>query len=233
MLLIAFRQRAVTTNIVLAVLLASMVPVVGQTKDPLELVVARYAVADSPVPDALLQLGFKTGIPLGIVATDPSLWKRKISLDISGETFSSLLSRILSAAPGYAWSVDHGVVVISSTSVTTTDDFINAKIRSFDVEKPQDAENLSADLWMAVLLTLDPGRREGFYGVLHPSSLDRELPPAHLSGSETWVILNWIVREHGKAAWIAMPFTGDIQKTQVNQLWKLFFYPQEEVTRAK
>jgi hypothetical protein len=220
--------------LVVTLSLLFVIPVQGQQRADLEqMTVGRFEVNETSIPEALLKLGEDSRVPLGIVATDPELWKQKVSLRAENAGFTSVLGRILSGASGYRWHETQGVVVIANPDLhTAVNDSLYVTIPVFETSRPQappnarTAEAVSTKLWMTLLLHLDPQRKEGFMGVLHPSDLDRELPSVDLGGHSVEEILNWIVSRHGAAAWVAMPFLGDIQKAQVGQLWKIFFYGQ-------
>lgn len=218
-------KRCIHIGLLLEILL--LLPSGARGEDVLQSVVKSFDVADANVPDALIELGRTSGVPFGIVATNPDLWNKKVSLSLSNTTLEALLKKVLSGFGNYTWSIQNGVVVVYNPELRTADDFLHVKINDFQSTQPETVENLSVQLWMNLLVTLNPNREEGFAGVLHPSSLDNKLPAVDLSGESVQVILDWLVSHHGKAAWITLPYKGDIQQASGDDLWKIIFYDEQ------
>jgi hypothetical protein len=207
-----------------AALLLMAGALLAQSSSSLRVRVAKFEVENASIPDAVVKAGQQAGVPLGIDASDPKLWKKTTSLKQSGSTLGEVLRQILDPGPAYTIRQDGRTIVIRPGSCPSS--LLNTRIISFKTEMPVSARDLSFKLWMALVSQLDP-RRGGFLGpgLMSPSSLDNKLPPVDLSGKTVWEILDWITATHGSAAWVAVPFHGEVGKSiGPSDLWRLEAY---------
>jgi hypothetical protein len=204
-------------------ILLSVNALFAQSTGPLRAALPQFDVLNTSIPDALLKAGEQSGVPIGIDASNPELWKKKVSFKRSGATLGEVVGQILAEEPGYTIAQDGKTVVIRPVSHPS--DLLNTRIVTFQ-SVPSSAVNNSLKLWMALVMQLDPSR-EGFMGIGHSSCLDdKVLPATDLSGKTVWEILDWIVGTHGAVAWIAVPFSGEVGKSSAQEdFWKLIPYP--------
>lgn len=195
----------------------------AQFASPLRAAVPQFEVQNRSIPDALLKAGEQSGVPMGIDASNPEIWKKKVSVRRSGATLSEVLGQILAEEPGYTIAQDGNTIVIRPVSHPSN--LLDTRIVTFQ-SVSSSAVNNSLKLWMTLVMQLDPAR-EGFMGVGHSSCLDNKILPAtDLSGKTVWEILDWIVGTHGAVAWIAVPFSGEVGKSSAQEdFWKLVPYP--------
>jgi hypothetical protein len=203
-------------------LLLTAGPSLAQSDSPLRAPLPQFGVHNASIPDALLQAGQQSGVPLGIDASDPKLWKTRVSVRAQNANLGEALGQILAAAPGYTIAQDGRTVVIRRAS--GPGDLLDTRILEFR-SVAGSAGDLSLKLWMTLVLQLSPSR-QGFLGFNRTSPLDKLLPASDLSGKTAWEILDWIVGTHGSAAWVAVPFTGELGESSTQRdLWRLEFYP--------
>jgi len=195
----------------------------AQSPSPLRVALPQFEVQNISIPDALLKAGQQSGVPIGIDATDPELWKKKVSVKRSGATLGEVLGQILAAEPGYTIAQDDGALLVRPALHPSR--LLDTRIVAFQSVSSSAVGN-SLKLWMTLVLQLDPSR-EGFAGIRHSSCLDDKLlPAADLSGKTVWEILDWIIGKHGAVAWVAVPFSGEVGKSSAQEdFWKLIPYP--------
>jgi hypothetical protein len=217
--------RSIATTLYAAFLLIGG-SVLAQPARPLLVALPSFDAHNISVPDAVLKAARQAGVPLGLDASDTKLWKREVSLKASNSTLGEVLRQILGAAPAYTVARDGGAVVIRP--VVSQSDLLNTRILVFKTDEPSSADDLSFQLWMTLVQQLSPSRGGFLGGGLTDlnSSLEKPtLPPVDLSGKTVWEILDWIVGAHGSAAWVGLPFNGEISKSVgPGDLWRLERY---------
>ena len=176
-------------------------PLLAQPSGPLRVALPQFQVQNASIPDAVLKAGRQSGVPIGFDASDPKLWKTKVSIKRSNATLGDVLHQILDAGPAYTIAQNGRTVVIRP--VLRPSNLLDTRIILFKTEIPGSADDLSFKLWMTLVRQLDP-RRAGFMGGglgnLNSSLEKPVLPPVDLSGKTVWEILDWIVGTHGSAA---------------------------------
>jgi hypothetical protein len=197
-------------------------PLLAQPASPLRVTLTKFEAQNVSIPDAVLKAGQQSGVPIGLDASDPTLWKSRVSVMKTNATLGEVLRQILDAGPAYTIAQDGRAVVIRP--VLQPSNLLNTRILLFKTEKPASADDLSFKLWMTLVRQLDP-RRAGFMGgglANLDSTLEKAvLPPVDLSGKTVWEILDWIVGTHGSAAWVAVPFGGEVGDSPANSIWHL------------
>jgi hypothetical protein len=216
--------KPILTALYVATLLTASA-LLAQPASPLRAALPQFEVQNMSIPDAILKAGQQSRVPIGIDASDPHLWKKKVSAKRSNSTLDEVLAQILAEETGYTIAEDGRTVVIRP--VSSPSDLLNTRIVKFEsASRRGSAVNNSLKLWMALVSQLSPSR-EGFMGIGHSSCLDDKILPAtDLSGKTVWKILDWIVGTHGAVAWVAVPFTGEVGKSSAQEnFWRLVPYP--------
>jgi hypothetical protein len=198
----------------------------AQPESPLQLALTRFEVKNISIPDAVVKAGQQAGVPIGLDASDPELWKKKISLQTANATLGEVLRQILAAGPAYTIRQDGRAVVIRCAPRQS--DLLDTRIIDFKMDRLASANQLSSKLWMTLVTQVSPSRMSflgGGLGSLYSSLEKAVLPPVDLSGKTVWEILDWIVGTHGSAAWVAVPFHGEVGKSiGPSDLWRLDAY---------
>ena len=171
--------------------------------------------------DAILAVAKDLNSPLGIMCADERLRDSEITVDIDGMTAIDAFHAVTASQPDLRTTSLGGVVFVQRTPLPSYCSFLVLKVPAFDAERDT-VQHLSAKLWMTLEMQLDP-KRTGFMGVLHPNAKDKSIGPARLKGEQVKDILNWMVKQHGAAAWVGLP-TTDVKKASAEELWHIVFY---------
>jgi len=171
--------------------------------------------------NALLAAANDVKVPLGIMCADQRIRETEISIEINRRTLRDAVVAITSSQPDLKTTVRNGVVFVQRIPLPEECDYLTSTIPRFDAERDT-VEHLSAKLWMTLETQLDPSK-VGFTGVLHPNPKDREIGPADLRGQQVKDILNWMVMQHGAAAWVALP-SKSAKDSPMGKLWQIVFY---------
>ncbi len=189
--------------------------------DPLQARTSHLKLARVTRLDAVMALAGNAKVPLGVVCPDPEFMGAEISLETNRQTMAEALSAVIAGASDMRLDVDHGVIVVQRIALPPECAFLDSVIPVLIVPKDT-VVHVSALLWMTLEPQLDASKT-GFMGILHPDANDRDIGPAELRGRRVRDVLNWMVREHGAAAWVSWPCL-EVGSAASDQLWKLVFF---------
>jgi hypothetical protein len=181
--------------------------------------------------EALLQIGQRYRIPLGIVVGDKQIVTPVAEISVPQGDLRSALQAIMVFTPLYSWKQEQGVIVVAEVHPSAETRFLpSLVIRSF-ISPPSTVRQLSNQLWMSVQAELDP-TRSGFWGVIHND--DQQLvAPIKEKNASVEHILNDVVRYRRTAAWIILPPPPRIVDAPEDRLWGILTYadPSEPVEK--
>jgi hypothetical protein len=193
------------------------------SEDPTRRTIKGFHAHRISLLDALLQLGQQQKIPLGIEYIDSKAVTDPISLDTRPATIAQVLDAILAQQPGYAWSVQDGVIVITHKDVPNGGrNLLNIVLPDFAIPRLHRVD-AGLSLQMALDKELHP-EVQGWAGD-YPGEIPAvEIGPFSMHDVTVREALNRIVSEAGGAAWVVQVPPGNLDKLPSYGLWRIIEY---------
>jgi hypothetical protein len=181
-------------------------------------------IAGAPLVDALLDLGQREHVPMGIEYLGHRALTSPISVRIPAGPLGRALSLILSRAPGYTWSERYGAIVISHDPLPAGTAALLAAVISAFAGLPKDTlDDVAGGLEMRVYFALHPKARGwggSYIGSPHPVVLGRAL---HLRDATVREILSRAVSGRN-AAWVVLVAPRTVAAIPNSTLWRFLPY---------
>jgi len=211
--------------VVLALAVATENSAAGNTKPALaDRSVKTFNSRGASGLDTLLLFCQQEGIPLGVEYVDEALLRTPVEVKVSESTVAEVLDKILGPLEGYRWSITDRVIVVTHVSVDRADSQNLLRLRIPQFKTPEstlgEASNI---LWMTIDRELHPDVR-GWVGNYPPGNILRKIGPFDLKNLSVRTILNYLVAEHGGAAWIVKVPPGNLDKLTSSGLWRVIEY---------
>jgi hypothetical protein len=174
---------------------------------------------------ALLTFCQTFGLPLGVEFLDPEALTQAVEVSARNQSVGSTLDLILPAAKGYQWSLEDGIVHVSSGVVPRgPKNLLDVVISDFRFRQPATVQWASENVKMALSHELHP-EILGFAGHYPTGNPKDIIPPFAKQNATVRELLNTIVRESPVgAAWVVRTSPAKLDKIPERGLWKIFEY---------
>lgn len=178
-----------------------------------------------PLVDALLEIGQREHIPIGIEYVDEKSLSATISVHSKETTVAGALSVVLPRSSGYTWSERYGVIDVTHTGVPTGNrNLLDHVLPAFDAPRSS-LDKFSFELEMALLHDLSP-ETAGFGGDYISSDPPVLVGPLRLRGASVREILSRAASQEHPAAWVITVPPAGLGQASSNGLWKMLPYTE-------
>jgi hypothetical protein len=202
----------------------------GQRTETAAKTVASFDVEGLNTLDALLQLGRQARTPLGIEYLNPADLERPVSLHVNNTSVGSVVRAILEQRTAYTWNVQDGVIHIGHTGLPSGDRNVLDHVLS------EFSTGGSTDLVTAATVML-PGqlRRQesppkpsagvaGIFGSVLGGRAEDQVGPLMMHGVTVRQVLNRLVSEGNKAAWVVLVPPAQMGELPAKGAWYVIAY---------
>lgn len=183
-------------------------PVVGATS-------LKYWPSSSNMLSALVEMGSKNQIPIGIVIEGDSLCTARPTSSDAPSTINDLMVEIKSQIPGYTAEIRDNTLFVHPKAMTApTIDVLNLLIPSFRTD-PENVHAIQIALWMYIRAVLVPQQGSAFEGEIPEGA--EVLPSIQMSNSTVEEILDRVVTVGQGGLWIMhkVPVTWSSNPTSI------------------
>jgi len=189
---------------------------------PVEHRIHQLQINDRPALEAFLAAGSNAKVPVGLVLTDNQLCTSKVNLTVQDEPAGNVFDALASQVPGYAWTTEHGVVLISPKELPqNTRRLLELAIPTFRTP----SGTLVAqwfDLSMNVRAVLKPYEGTAI-DMLEPSGALKRAPIS-LQNATVKEILDVMVSQPPVGAWVLFPVPQDFSAAADGQFAAVLSY---------
>lgn len=188
----------------------------------------RFAVRDTSLVGALLELGRKARVPLGIEYVDLASLEKPVSVTLASTTVAGALRALLRGHPTYTWHEDGRTVVIGSSRLPP------AARNLFDWVMPDlkvprcTITEASGLIRMSLALSLHPSLR-GFAGEYAPGKLSDLVGPVTFRNATVRHMLDALVAQAGDVAWVSRALPRDMSELPPGGLWRIVSYDDPDL----
>lgn len=192
--------------------------------------VQSFDVDGTNILDALLQLGRQMHIPLGIEYLNPADLQRRVTVHVKGGSVGKIVQAILGERTAYRWDTEGTVIhVVHPALASGEQNLLDHVLREFAIRG-------RTDLVTAATVTL-PGQLEreisppkpspgvaGEMGSILGGRPEDQVGPLTMRSVTARQVLNRLVSEGNKAAWVVLVPPAQLSKLPARNAWFIIAY---------
>ena len=190
-----------------------------------------FAVKQRNLIDALLSFGGQEYIPIGIEYIDKAAFQQPISVEFRERNVKEILDAIAHPV-GYRWFINGPVVLVTHDgALFGKSNLLNTRIPQFRIEETSMHEaSLALSLHLYFVLNPNSG---GIAGDSPGGNLAFRVGPLDLKNTTVRDILNQIVSQHSKGAWVVQQPPWTMGKDLGYGLWKVLEYDRTDAEYSR